>query len=77
MTDELARQCERAVHVITSEGHVLRAGRASLYVMEQVGWRRFAALFSSPLLLWLVELVYRFVASNRQWLSRIFFRGRD
>lgn len=77
MTDELARQCERAVHVITPDGCVLRGGRASLYIMHRVGWRRLAALFSTPPLLWLVELVYRFVAANRQWVSRFFFRSES
>ena len=77
MTDELARQCERAVHVITPEGRVLRAGRASLYAMDAVGWRRFAALFSLPPLSWLVERVYAFVAAHRGWLSRVFFRSES
>jgi hypothetical protein len=73
MTDELERQCERAVHVITPDGRVLRAGRASLYLMESVGWRRFTAISSAPPLIWLAELVYRFVAYHRKWLSRFLF----
>jgi len=77
MTEELARQCERAVHVITPEGRLLRAGRASLYAMDAVGWHRLAAFCSTPPLLWLVELVYRFVASHRRWLSRFFFSSES
>jgi uncharacterized membrane protein YphA (DoxX/SURF4 family) len=77
MTDQLAQQCERAVHVITPDGSLLRAGRASLYVMDVIGWHRFAASFSTRSLVWLAELVYWLVASHREWASRFLFRSRS
>lgn len=74
MTDALAAQCARAVHVITPEGTVLRAGRASLYVLGQIGWRATAAIGSRRPLVWLVEGGYRVVARNRALFGRFMFR---
>jgi predicted DCC family thiol-disulfide oxidoreductase YuxK len=71
MTDELAARCARAVHVITREGEVLSGGRASLYVLDQIGWRRLAAVCSRPPLRWLVEAGYWLVARSRGLLSRL------
>ena len=74
MTPELRAACARAVHVITSDGKILRAGRASLFVLDQLGYHRFARLFAWPPLLWLVELGYCLVARNRRFFSRFLFR---
>jgi hypothetical protein len=74
MTDELAARCARAVHVITPDGAVLRAGRASVYVLDHVGWRVPARLASRPPLAWLVEVGYWLVARNRGLASRVMFR---
>lgn len=75
MTPELERACRQAVHVITPDGTVLRAGRASLYVLEQIGWRRRARLLRLPPLVWLVELGYRLVATHRGLASRLLLRS--
>ena len=64
MTDALAARCARAVHVITPEGEVLSGGRASLYALDRVGWRRLAAVCARPPLRWLV-------ARSRGLLSRL------
>ena len=74
MTDALAARCARAVHVITPDGVVLVAGRASLYVLRAIGWRWFAAILSVPPLAWFVELGYWLVARNRHFFGRILFR---
>jgi predicted DCC family thiol-disulfide oxidoreductase YuxK/uncharacterized membrane protein YphA (DoxX/SURF4 family) len=76
MTPDLARRCQDAIHVMTPDGTVLSAGRASLYVMDAVGWHRFSRLFSRRPLLWLVEAIYRLVAGHRQLFSRLLFRPR-
>ena len=65
------------MHVITRDGDVLRAGRATLFVLEALGWRPVARLLSVPPLIWIVELVYRVVASNRRIFSRVLPRDRD
>lgn len=70
MTDELRRNCERAVHVITQSGDVLKAGRAAVYVLSslpRLGWLR---LFSFPPFVWLTEGVYWLVARRRGIIGR-------
>ena len=74
MTDALAAQCAQAVHVITPEGAVLRAGRASVDVLGRIGWRCTAALGSRRPLVWLVEAAYWAVARNRPFFGRFLFR---
>jgi hypothetical protein len=71
MTVALHRACARAVHLVLPEGGVLRAGRASLFVLGQVGWPRLARWLDRPPLRWLVELGYFLVARNRSWLGRL------
>jgi predicted DCC family thiol-disulfide oxidoreductase YuxK len=74
MTDSLAARCARAVHVITPDGRILSGGRASLYVLDQIGWSRFVAIFSRWPLVWFVEAGYWLVARNRGLVSRLIFR---
>jgi predicted DCC family thiol-disulfide oxidoreductase YuxK len=74
MTPELREACAKAVHVITADGRVLRAGRATLVVLREVGWPRLAQLLAVPPFIWAVELTYHLVSRNRHRLSRILFR---
>ncbi|HZC34801.1 MAG TPA: DUF393 domain-containing protein [Chthoniobacterales bacterium] len=74
MTPELYRACSEAVHVIDREGSIRRGGRAALFILEQEGWGLIARFLSLPPFIWIVELVYRVVATNRSLFSRIFFR---
>ena len=73
MTPELAAACAKAVHVVTINGRTLRAGRASLFVLGELGWRRAVRLLSKPPFIWAVELGYRIVAGNRMFFSRLMF----
>jgi predicted DCC family thiol-disulfide oxidoreductase YuxK len=73
MTPELRAACRRAMHVLTADGRVLRAGRASLFVISETGNRRLAAFLGLPPFVWLVELAYRIVARNRSQLSWLIF----
>ncbi len=73
MTPTLRVACEKAVHVLTTDGRVLRAGRASLFVLEQIGYRAIARLLRLPPLIWAVELGYKIVAANRPFFSRFLF----
>jgi predicted DCC family thiol-disulfide oxidoreductase YuxK len=73
MTPELRAACQRAMHVVTADGDVLRAGRASLFVLKETGNRRLAAVLGLPPLVWGVELAYRIVARNRSQLSWLIF----
>ncbi len=74
MTPELRAACSRAVHVVTADGTVLRAGRACLWVLERTGHRLLSRALSLPPLVWAVELGYWLVARNRRLASRVLFR---
>lgn len=74
LTPALATACRRAVHVRTTDGRWLRAGRACLFVLERVGWPRLARILALPPLVWAVELGYRIVAGNRPFFSRLVAR---
>ena len=73
MTPELHAACEYAVHLITTEGKTLRAGRAVLYIVERIGWGGFARLLTLPPMIWLVEIVYKIVAKNRPLFARLVY----
>jgi predicted DCC family thiol-disulfide oxidoreductase YuxK len=74
MTPELRVACARAVHVLTPEGEVLRAGRACLWVLQRIGYPVLARVFALPPLVWVVEVGYWLVARNRGLASRLLFR---
>ena len=74
MTPALWAACARAVHVVTQEGEVLRAGRAALYVLGRLGHPTWARVLSVPPLVWAVEFGYWLVARNRAFFSRVAFR---
>lgn len=76
MTPELREACRRSVHVITADGRVLHAGRASLFVIGQTGHPWLARILAVPPLIWAVELGYLLVSRNRNLLSKVLFRRR-
>ncbi len=73
MTPELRAACRRAMHVLTTDGRTLRAGRASLFVLKETGSRRLAALLGLPPLVWAVDAGYWIAARNRSRLSWLIF----
>lgn len=73
MTAELAKACARAVHVIKADGQVLRAGRAALFILENVGWGAVARVLACPPFIWIVELCYWVVARNRPFFAKFMF----
>ena len=75
MTPVLREQARRAVQVITTDGTQLSAGRAVLFVLEQIGWHpALARLGQRQPFVWLVELGYHLVARNRAFLDQRLFR---
>jgi predicted DCC family thiol-disulfide oxidoreductase YuxK len=74
MTPELRSACERAVHVLTRDGRLLRAGEASLYILRALGYRS-AAIGRAPPFLWAVEAGYGLVARHRGFFGRYLFRN--
>ncbi|MCS7273460.1 MAG: DUF393 domain-containing protein [Fimbriimonadales bacterium] len=61
---------QRALHVITADGRILRAGRAVLFIGEQLGYGWLTRPLSVPPLVWLVEGVYWLIARVRGKLSQ-------
>jgi predicted DCC family thiol-disulfide oxidoreductase YuxK len=76
MTPELRAACAQAMHVLTPDGRWLRGGRASLYILERIGFPALSRVLSLPPLVWGVEAGYWLVARNRGLASRILFRRR-
>ena len=75
MTPELRERARASVQVITRDGKRLAAGRASLFVLAEIGWnRRLVRLLQWRPLIWAVELGYRIVARNRRLFGRLLFR---
>ncbi len=74
MTDVLAERCARALHVLAPDGTLLAGGRASLFVLERIGFPRLARLLRRPPLVWAVEWGYRLVARHRGVFTRVLFR---
>lgn len=74
MTPQLYQACEEAIHVIAPNGRVIKAGRAALYILEEVGYPRWLVRpFAWFPLVWFTELGYRLVADNRPFFSKYLF----
>ena len=73
---EIKQAAAHTVHVLRTDGTVLKSGRAVLYILETLGYR-WVRPFEKPPLVWLVELGYHAVSTNRHLLSRWLFRARD
>ncbi len=74
MTSELYRACQKAVHIITTDGRILRAGRASMFVLAEIGYPPWLIHpLTWPPLIWLVELGYQLVVQNRSFFSKFLF----
>lgn len=75
MTPELYEACKRAVHVIKRDGEILRAARATLFILERIGWGYgVPRLLRLPPFIFFAELGYTIVARNRGLFSRFLFR---
>ena len=78
MTDELYEACGQAIHVITTGGRILKAGRASMFVLEEVGYPRWLVRpLTWPPFVWFTELGYRLVADNRNFFSKFMFTREE
>jgi len=74
MTPALYAACARAVHVVKADGAILRAGRAALFILDNIGYAWLARPLMLPPFVWIVELAYRIVARNRPFFARFLFR---
>ncbi len=74
MTPGLRAACVQSVHVITTDGKILRAGRATLFILERTGWKISARAMGWIPFVWGVECAYRVVADHRPFFARFLFR---
>lgn len=61
------------MHVVLPDQHLLRGGRACLYILRIIGYRRTATVFGLWPLSWVVDRGYDIVAQNRLLFSRFLF----
>lgn len=73
ISPELRAACRDSIHVVKSDGEILRAGRAALFCGRQTRWHRLARLAQWPIFLPLVEIGYGWVARNRHIVSKFVF----
>lgn len=74
MSPELAEACERAMHVVTTDGRLLRAGRATMFLFEHTGCGWIAKVWSYPPMVWPVEVAYWIFARCRPFFALFLFR---
>lgn len=74
MTPALRAACRDSVHVLTIDGRTVRAGRAGLLVLEELGFAWLTRWLVHPPQVWIVEVAYRIVAGNRRLFGRFLFR---
>ena len=67
MTPTLRETCQKALHVIRSNGDILRGGAAFLHVRKRLGLRS----PSKPL----VDAAYWLVSRNRGIFTNLLYRG--
>jgi len=76
MTPALREQARKAVQVMTADGRQLSAGRAALFVLEEIDWHPcMVRLAGRRPFIWAVELGYWIVARNRSFFGRFLFRS--
>ena len=74
LAPSLREACKSAVHVIKTDGEIVRGGRAIMFCglfTPLSGWARIGLW---PIFLPFIELGYKFVASNRNLVSQFFFK---
>lgn len=77
ISDELRAACQNAVHVVKSNGEILRGGRAVLFCGTQTRWHQLARIALWPVFLPFVEIGYAIVAKNRGLFSKVLFTGES
>ncbi len=69
----LKEACSHAVHVITTDGQVLSGGRAMLFCGQFTRWGGWARIAQWPIFMPFINVGYKFIARNRNWISNFFF----
>lgn len=74
ISEALRAACQKAVHVVKSDGEILRAARAVLFCGAQTRWHQLARIAMWPVFLPFVEIGYALIAKNRGVFSRFLFQ---
>ena len=75
ISQELRSACQSSVHVVKSDGEILRGGRAMLFCGQFTRWHQLARIGQWLLFLPFVELGYAIIAKNRMLFSKLLFRA--
>ena len=76
MSPRLREEATRAIQVVTIDGHQLSAGRAILFVLEEIDWHpTLSRLGRHRPFIWVIELGYWVVARFRPFFGLFLFRG--
>lgn len=75
MTPEMYEACHKAVHVVKTDGEVLRAGRAAMFILQEIGYSVLGRVGSWYPFIWFVELGYYLVATHRGKVYRYLAKG--
>lgn len=73
ISPQLRAACQESVHVIQTNGEILKAGRAMLFCLRFTRWHRLARIGEWPLILPFIEIGYAWVARHRGLVSRWIF----
>lgn len=73
MTPALRVACEQAVHVVKTDGTILLAGRATLFMLSEIGYGSWTRLLLLPPFIWFVEWGYRLMANHRDFFANFLF----
>lgn len=74
MTPGLYEACEHAAHVITADKQLLKAGRAGMFILEEIGYPAWLVRpLAVPPLVFLTETGYYMIARNRTFFSKFMF----
>ncbi|MFN8454110.1 MAG: hypothetical protein U0401_05440 [Anaerolineae bacterium] len=64
--------------MLTVDGRTLKAGRAAMFILEEIGYPLWLIRpFTWPPLVWLTELGYWIVANNRPFFSKFLFTKEE
>jgi predicted DCC family thiol-disulfide oxidoreductase YuxK len=73
ISPELRAACQKAVHVIKSDGSIISGGKAMMFCGQFTRWHQLARIAQWPIFLPFVELFYKIIAKNRIVMSKFLF----
>lgn len=74
VSPELREACRTAIHVVTTDGRVLRGGDAATFLLGALGYTVISWIFRPPPMSWLMRLGYLILSRNRRFFARFMFR---